>query len=250
MIKRYILHIETHWRYRPRISFKKAPKAGDRVVDGGIPGTLKLCPTCQEGFLHEPDLLGASPRVKKDKKRKTPFWAFLLAEVAKSATQPRPYSDRPYRSYHTPRPAMDFNVPTHVRLTPERPNRPVRPTVPTHVELKEEPKPSVVKLTVDDEDPILKKETTDKSPETLELDYTLGTHEYEQGDEVWTHHAKYIVDKLEDNVLYLVRKDVWKARKKKGSHVELKADGSAEHVELKVEDEEEKSSGPVVLKFD
>ncbi len=55
MIKRWILHIEFHWGYRPRISLRRAPRSGDRVTDGGVPGTLERCALCGEGFLHVPD---------------------------------------------------------------------------------------------------------------------------------------------------------------------------------------------------
>ncbi len=55
MILRYILHVEFHWGYRPRINLRRAPRSGDRVTDGGIPGTLRRCALCGDGFLHEPD---------------------------------------------------------------------------------------------------------------------------------------------------------------------------------------------------
>jgi hypothetical protein len=54
MIKCYVLHIELHNGYWPRVSFKRAPQPGDRVVDGGVPGTLVRCKECGEGFLHQP----------------------------------------------------------------------------------------------------------------------------------------------------------------------------------------------------
>lgn len=56
MIKRYILHIEFHRGYRPRISFRRVPQPGDRVEDGGEMGTLVACRTCSAmGLLHVPD---------------------------------------------------------------------------------------------------------------------------------------------------------------------------------------------------
>ncbi|MFL6416809.1 MAG: hypothetical protein ACJ74Y_14190 [Bryobacteraceae bacterium] len=57
MIKRYILHLEFHKGYWPPIiSFRRMPRHGDRMVDGGVPGTLIGCPTCSTtGFLHRPD---------------------------------------------------------------------------------------------------------------------------------------------------------------------------------------------------
>jgi hypothetical protein len=80
-------------------------------------------------------------------------------------------------------------------------------------------------------------EVKDESPEELELDYKLGNRKYVPSDRVWTHKAWYIVEALRDDVLYLVREDVWKERQKK-----------AEHVELTVE--EEKPSEIVVLDFE
>lgn len=57
MIKRYILHIEFHWGYRPHISLRRAPRHGDRVVDGGEMGTLEACDKCSTvGFLHRADV--------------------------------------------------------------------------------------------------------------------------------------------------------------------------------------------------
>lgn len=55
MIRRWILHVEAHRGYRPRISLRRAPRAGDRVVDGGEPGILVRCQECGEGFLFVAD---------------------------------------------------------------------------------------------------------------------------------------------------------------------------------------------------
>lgn len=56
MILIYILHIEFHWGYRPRISIRRKPRVGDRMINGGVPGTLVGCPTCStDGFLHQED---------------------------------------------------------------------------------------------------------------------------------------------------------------------------------------------------
>src|SRR3954467_14874548 len=107
MIKRYILHIEAHKWHLPRISFKRAPKHGDRVMDGGVMGTLKLCPECQEGFLHEPD----PPRVHRPRPRPTrpTMLERVLADLSRNLTEQAMRPSRPVRSDHTPRPAMDFN---------------------------------------------------------------------------------------------------------------------------------------------
>lgn len=236
MIKSYILHIEAHRNRLPRISFKRAPQHGDRVVDGGIPGTLKLCPECQEGFLHQPDPVRAWTRPKRPAKKG--LLVILVEELAKSVAQGRSYPPRPARSYHRPRPAMDLNRPTHVELKTDDPT----PEVAEHVELKVDEPTEHVELKVEE------------SPETLELGYRLGTVDHERGDVLFTHKAEYVVDKLENDVLYLVRKDVWEARlkaakkAKKAKHVEIKVDEPTEHVELK--DEEEKPGEIVTLKFD
>jgi hypothetical protein len=166
--------------------------------------------------------------------------SILLADIAKNMADKAVQPTRPARSYHTPRPAMDLNfVPTHVELkeTQETAEDPVI----TIIEPKDESE--VVKLEFSEE--------TDESPETLELGYELGTRDYKGGEILWTHKAEYVVDKLENDILYLVRRDVWKARKKaakKASHVELKVDEPSEHVEL--EAEENKPSEVVTLKFD
>lgn len=56
MIKRYILHFEFHWGYRPRISIRRMPRPGDRIMDNGMMGTLEACPNCDgDGLLHRPD---------------------------------------------------------------------------------------------------------------------------------------------------------------------------------------------------
>lgn len=140
---------------------------------------------------------------------------------------------------------MDFNAPTHVELKvtePETPDLELRVVPPAeHVELKIDEPAEHVELKVEDE-----------SPEELELDYKLGQNKHKRGDILWTHKAEYVVDKLEDDVLYLVRKDVWDARekeaKKKTKHVELKFDEDPEHVELKVDEEE--PAKIVQLKFE
>jgi hypothetical protein len=56
MIARFIVHIEVHRGYRPRLSIRRAPRPGDRTVDGGMPGVLIACRECDgEGLLHRPD---------------------------------------------------------------------------------------------------------------------------------------------------------------------------------------------------
>lgn len=234
MIKRYVLHIEAHRRRLPRISFKRAPRPGDRVVDGGIPGTLRRCPTCQEGFLHEPDPRPVYSRPKPSPKPS--LLGLFVSELAKSIDQGRSSRVRPVRSHHRPRPAMDLNGPQHVELKVKE-KKPVE-----HVELQveEETPAEHVELKIEEEKTGERVElmlSEDESPETLDLDYARGTRKYKRGEVVWTHKAEYIVDKLEDNVLHLVRKDVWDERKKNAKHVELKV-------------EEEKPSQIVELKFD
>lgn len=238
MIKRYILHIEAHkWRV-PRISFKRAPKHGDRVMDGGVMGTLKLCPECQEGFLHEPD----PPRVRRSRPRppRPTMLERVLADLSRNLTEQALRPARPVRSYHTPRPAMDFNPPTHVEIkdtTPELEPPTVELTVvdsSEHVEIKDAAEVEHVELKTEEHVEI---KSEDESPEELELDYKLGNRKYVPSDRVWTHKAWYIVEKLEKDVLHLVREDVWEERQKKSEHVELK-------------DKEEDSGEVVVLNFD
>lgn len=56
MIRRYLLHLEAHRGYRPRVSLRRAPRSGDRVVDGGLPGRLTGCDGCSSvGLLFVPD---------------------------------------------------------------------------------------------------------------------------------------------------------------------------------------------------
>jgi len=47
VILRYVLHIEAHRGYRPRVSFRRAPRPGD-ITPWGV---LELCPQCQDGHL-------------------------------------------------------------------------------------------------------------------------------------------------------------------------------------------------------
>lgn len=48
MIHRYILHLEAHRRFWPRVSLRRAPRVGDVTPDGVLIG----CPTCStSGFL-------------------------------------------------------------------------------------------------------------------------------------------------------------------------------------------------------
>jgi hypothetical protein len=56
VIARFVLHLEAHRGYWPRVSFRRAPRPGDRVVDGGEPGILVACRECSgQGLLHAPD---------------------------------------------------------------------------------------------------------------------------------------------------------------------------------------------------
>lgn len=56
MIARWVLQVEVHVGYWPRVSFRRAPRPGDAVVDGGVPGVLVACPECSGGgLLLEPD---------------------------------------------------------------------------------------------------------------------------------------------------------------------------------------------------
>lgn len=61
MIRRYILHLEWNRGYRPRVSLRRAPRGGDRVMDGGEPGQLMCCHECgSTGFMFRPDRQPAS----------------------------------------------------------------------------------------------------------------------------------------------------------------------------------------------
>ncbi len=55
MIARWVLHVEVRRGYRPRVSLRRAPQPGDRVVDGGVPGVLVRGRMCGDGLLHCPD---------------------------------------------------------------------------------------------------------------------------------------------------------------------------------------------------
>lgn len=55
MIKQWILHIEFHRGYRPRVSFRRVPRAGSRTIDGGIPGTIVPCRECGHATMFQPD---------------------------------------------------------------------------------------------------------------------------------------------------------------------------------------------------
>lgn len=58
MLKRFVLHLEWHRGYRPHVSLRRMPQAGDRVMNGGQLGTLLTCHTCSgTGTLHQPDWL-------------------------------------------------------------------------------------------------------------------------------------------------------------------------------------------------
>lgn len=56
MIRRYVLHLEFHLGYRPRVSLRRAPRPGDEVVEMGVTGVLVPCTTCStQGLLFQPD---------------------------------------------------------------------------------------------------------------------------------------------------------------------------------------------------
>jgi hypothetical protein len=53
-----VVHAEWHRGYGllPILYVRRAPRPGDRVVDGGQAGTLELCPACSGlGLLHVAD---------------------------------------------------------------------------------------------------------------------------------------------------------------------------------------------------
>lgn len=52
MIARFVLHLEWHRGYRPRISLRRAPRVGDVVWEGMQPSVLEPCRECSTvGFL-------------------------------------------------------------------------------------------------------------------------------------------------------------------------------------------------------
>jgi hypothetical protein len=54
-IRRYVVHAEWHPGYRPRLSIRRAPRAGDRVMNGDEPSTLVPCRDCGTvGFFADP----------------------------------------------------------------------------------------------------------------------------------------------------------------------------------------------------
>lgn len=58
MIKIWIVHFEWHRKYHrfPRLHIYRKPRHGDRVMDGGLMGTLIACSACSGvGLLHDPD---------------------------------------------------------------------------------------------------------------------------------------------------------------------------------------------------
>jgi hypothetical protein len=59
VIARFEIRVEMHRGYRPRLTLRRIPKAGDRVTDGGVMGTLETCPECGDGLLHRPDVIPA-----------------------------------------------------------------------------------------------------------------------------------------------------------------------------------------------
>jgi hypothetical protein len=65
MIARWVIHLEAHRGYRPRLSIRRFPRPGDRVVDGGLTGTLVRCRECGDGLLHQVDP-GQQPVVMPD----------------------------------------------------------------------------------------------------------------------------------------------------------------------------------------
>lgn len=65
MIKRYILHVELHRGYLPKISFRREPRPGDRFKNDGEWGTLVACQHCSGmGTLHVPDEIKLPEGVK------------------------------------------------------------------------------------------------------------------------------------------------------------------------------------------
>lgn len=192
MIKRYILHIEFHWGYCPRISIKRAPRHGDRVVDGGVLGTLQRCPTCQEGFLHEPDpdLImtsveetdrGLEVHLQRPKSPREQFIENVLRAGA--------YLDRPGGSNHESALAIDFNAPMPSDIV----------EAPRHLNMdRTEPRPDIPKAKIS-------MQPRDDQGLT-ELLLQKGSLEYMIGEIVWYDHAEHRVVAFEREKRLLLRR--------------------------------------------
>jgi hypothetical protein len=213
-------------------------------MDGGVWGTLRRCPTCEEGFLHEPDP-PRSRKIRRSPSRPTVLQR-VVSDLIRNLVENSVSPARPTRPDYRPRPAFGVKAQTHVELKTVEP-QPVEdekltieiPAEHVVLESKEEKKDEHVEIKV-----------TDESPETLEVDATLKKYKnYKAGDTVKTHKAEYVVDSIRGNVMYLIRKDIWEERNKlKHVVLESKDEEKDEHVVLESKDDGD--AGHVVLNFD
>lgn len=125
MIKRWILHIEFHWGYRPRISIKRVPRPGDWVFDGGEWGQLIACRECGgDGLLHL-----VKPKQYMQAKPESLFpevlppephtWDGIVCLDCDADVTFCPYPPTRPRSDHESNRAMDLNVSVALSDAPE-----------------------------------------------------------------------------------------------------------------------------------
>lgn len=195
MIKRWTIHLEFHRGYWPKFYIRPNPRHGDRVVDGGVLGTLKRCPTCQDGFLHDPDLVMTS---------------VTETDRGLKVTLRRPSSN------HIPSPAIDLNASPTVSVPLPMTTKSSVHKVGDIVEYLGNP--YTIRAIGSDADGSNRVMYMDRegsglvgpSPETLILDYTKGLLTYEVGDDVYTRLDNYVVTAfVPGEVLILRRKDTF-----------------------------------------
>lgn len=212
MIKRYILHIEFHWGYRPRISIKRVPRPGEVVVDGGEVGTLVICPECSgQGLLHlvEPkQYMAAQPGSLFPEGSVLQQNFEALVEEAN-----RSYHEGLRRSDHISPLAMDFN--TDVRILP-LPLIPETSKYKVGNSVRYRSADYAIKAIGQDTEGIRRnmylapsKVLPEGPAEHVILGYELGMLDHKLGETLYTHNSEYLVDGIFHGNLYLTRKDLW-----------------------------------------
>lgn len=190
MIKRWTIHFEYHWGYWPRFSIRRNPRHGDRVVDGGVPGTLKRCPTCQDGFLHEPDLImtGVTETdlgLKIDLRCSDAVVEKFMEDVRRMAS----FIDRPGGSNHKSNLAMDLNAPMPSDIV----EAPRTSTMAWHSPMPDDiPK---VKVTM----------VPGPQGNLTELLLGKGSLTYVVGETVWFNHSEHVVELFEPEKRVVLR---------------------------------------------
>lgn len=183
MLKIYILHLEWNKGYRPHVSLRRKPKAGDRVLNGGEPGTLLTCDTCSgTGTLHQPDWLREavkkpSPQMTYEPPLRIVLEPFTEEGVLRRVGDIVSSYNRAYEVFAIAYDMEENPTAVYAELMLPRPGH----LLPTALEFNKRSSNAT---------------NEDDSPETLCLGISLSHTPHRVGQELWTRGAQYVITQV------------------------------------------------------